>query len=112
MNNNTNNFLNDINLKNGKITYNDFKINPTIPFELQKWSFKEDLLQIQFNNNQLIDIGWYPEFKRNGFFAIRLIKNFDWENSIFEKKCKDLSLLKRYLQEAIDIAADIDKDHL
>lgn len=94
--------LNQLNLKNGKVVYNDFEIDPTFSFEKQKWCYKEDLLQIHFDNNILVDVGWHPEFDDKGNFYIRVIKNFDWSHPIFEKKCKEIDAMIQYLQQAID----------
>jgi len=99
--------LNSLQLKNGKVVYDDLNINPALSFAQQKWSFKEDMLQIDFNNKYLIDVGWYPEFQENGAFLVIVIKDFDWENSLFEKRCQDLGTLKKYLQEAIDLVSCI-----
>lgn len=100
---NTNNILlENINLKSGKITYNDFDIDPNINFEDQKWSFKEDIFQMRMHKVYTIDIGWDLEFDPSGNFKIVVIKNFDWRDPLFKKKCKDVNTLKRCLQEAID----------
>lgn len=101
--NHKNFLLKDIDLKNGIVTYNEFDINPDISFEEQIWSFKEDILQIEFvDDKYLIDIGWYPEFDPNGAFTIKVVNDFDWSNPIFKGKCKNIDLLKMYLQEAIN----------
>lgn len=102
MNSLKNNCFKNIKLKNVKRIYNEFNIDPVLSFQEQKWYFKEDLIQIEFNNKYLIDIGWYPELNPDGFFLISVIKNYDWDNPSFEKKCKDIETLKKYLQEAVD----------
>lgn len=61
--------LDGLDLKNGNVTYNDFDIDPALSFEEQVWSFKEDLLQIFFNNQYCIYVGWYPDFNQDGLFA-------------------------------------------
>lgn len=100
--------LKDINLKDGNVTYYDFEIDFNLPFEDQKWSFKEDLIQILYGEGKyIIDVGWYPEFEPSGYFAIVAIKDYEWDAPIFEKKCKDIKQLKQYILEAIEI---IDKD--
>ncbi len=98
-------FLKDIDLKNGTVTYNDFDINPGISFEEQTWSFKQDVFQMKFNNKYLIDIGWYPDFDPKGSFVLKVVKDFDWSNPILEKKCKEVNVLKIYLQEAINFVS-------
>ena len=94
-------FLKDINLKKSKITYDDFDIDPNLSFEQQKWSFKEDILQLKFDN-YTIDIGWYPEFNPKGFFKIVAIKDYNWDNPLYSKKIRSLKTMKKHLQEAID----------
>lgn len=97
-----NDFLNLINFRNGKIVYNDFDINPALPFADQKFSLKEDILQIEYGPLYLIDIGWYPELSINGRFLIKLVHNFNWENLVCEVEAKDLSSLQKQLQKTID----------
>lgn len=106
MNSFKSNFLKNIQLKNIENIYDDFKIDPAIPFEEQRLSFKEDIIQIVFINDYLVDVGWYPEFEPEGFFKINVIQNYNWFNPLFEKKCKDIEVLKKYLQEAIDICEE------
>lgn len=60
--------LEDVKLGHGKVTYNDFEIDLATPLKKQRWSLKQDLLQIDFNREYLIDIGWYPDFNINGYF--------------------------------------------
>lgn len=100
----------DISLRNGKIIFHNFDIDPAIPFEKQKWSFKEDLIQITFGENYLVDVGWYPEADKNGCFVIEMIRNFDWENPLFEKQCKSYQGLKQCIQEAINMANSFSKN--
>jgi hypothetical protein len=95
-------FIHGINLKGAKVIYNDWHINPNMPFNAQKWAFKEDILQIGCGN-YLIDVGWYPELNPKGHFIIEVIYNYEWDSPIYKKKCNNYFLLKQYLQEAIDI---------
>jgi len=97
-------FLKDIDLKDGKVVYYDFEINFNLPFENQKWSFKEDLIQIHFNEGKyIIDVGWYPEFNEKGSFVISVINDYDWNNPIFEKNGKSVDHLIMYINKAIKI---------
>lgn len=41
----------------------NFEINEDTVFDLS-----EDLLQIYFNNNKMLDVGWYPNLEVGGFF--------------------------------------------
>lgn len=101
------NFLQSVRLENCEITYDDFDLDPMVSFEKQKWSFKEDILQIEIKKEYLVDVGWYPEHDPKGFFLIRVIKNIDWDNPLFKKKCKSLEVFRGCLQNAIDYANQI-----
>ncbi len=99
-----NKFLQDINIKFGDIFIDSFEINPSLPLEGQELAFREDLIHITFGKGNGVDVGWYPSIKPYGFFTIIVVCNYDWENPIYKKQCKSLEEMKKYLQEAIDIA--------
>ena len=63
---------------------------------------KEDLIQVSYINNYILDLGWYPEFDTNGLFRLVIIDNHDWGNPIIKKECRDLSVLKLYIVECIN----------
>ncbi|MBU5315381.1 hypothetical protein KQI30_03685 [Clostridium bornimense] len=83
--------------------YIDFNVNKDIPLKDQIDLLKEDLLQVSYDNNYIIDMGWYPEFDREGNFEIYIIKDNRWDNPILHKKCKDLDLLNEYIYECIKL---------
>ena len=83
--------------------YIDFDVNKDIPLEEQIDLLKEDLLQVNYDNNYLIDVGWYPEFDEEGIFRVSVIKDYQWDNPILQKSCRDLSLLDEYMHECINI---------
>lgn len=90
--------------------YIDFNVNKDIPLDKQIDWLKEDLVQVIYYNNYLIDIGWYPEFSEEGFFRIVIVKDYQWEDTILQKNCRDLNLLEEYLQECINIIQSTIKD--
>ena len=53
---------------------------------------KEDLIQVQYKNGYIIDVGWYPEFSKNGLFKIYVTKNYD---ICTVKICKNFDELKQ-----------------
>lgn len=83
--------------------YIDFEINEDVPLEEQTDLLKEDLLQVIYDNNYIIDIGWYPEFDENGSFRVSVIKEYQWDNPIFQKKCRRTGLVREYLCECIEL---------
>lgn len=86
--------------------YIDFKINENIPLEEQTDLLKEDLLQVSYDNNYTIDIGWYPEFDENGSFRVSVIKEYQWDAPIFQKNCRSIELVREYLCECIKATKD------
>jgi peptidoglycan hydrolase-like protein with peptidoglycan-binding domain len=48
--------------------YIDFNVNKDISLDKQIDWLKEDLVQVSYDNNYLIDIGWYHEFIEEGFY--------------------------------------------
>lgn len=90
-------------IKQGKIKYDNFNIDFTMPLNEQEDDLLEDLLQIEFPNNYLLDVGWYPENDIEGQFVLTLIKNFDWQNPIYKYSCTSGVDLKKAYEVALDI---------
>lgn len=94
----------DVNFGKGvRKKYIDFYINKNIPLEEQLDILKEDLLQVSYYNDYLIDLGWYPEFDQKGNFRVSVIKDYQWDNPILQKSCRDLNLLDEYVHECIKL---------
>ena len=73
--------------KCGKFVNHEFYIyDPNSDFIEDKNLFylKEDLMQIEFDNlNLIIDLGWYGDVSNNkGKFKIFVIENQNWENPL------------------------------
>ena len=98
-----NNFIENLNILDGVITYNDFDIDPNIPFETQKYSFKEDILQIEFGERFVLDVGYSPEFEPDGNFIIQAIQDNDWMNPISRIKCNTLDTLKKSIEKTVQL---------
>lgn len=92
-----------IDFKSGRITYNEFHFDFNLPFSEQEDSLMEDLLQVEYENGYLIDLGWYPEYDENGKFILQLIKNDNWKKPIYKKQSRDWEQIKKSLLKAINI---------
>lgn len=92
----------NINLRNGIITYDEFNIDFNIPLQDQIFELDEDLLQIKYSNNIILDVGWYPGFDPLGNFTIYIIKNSDWDYPMYKKVVKPKDITTE-LQKAIDL---------
>lgn len=88
--------LTNIDFSPGKITYNDFDINLIHALTKEHIADEKDLLQVQYPNNILIDVEW-----KTNSFIICIIKDFDWENPVVKKECKDLTELEKILKECV-----------
>lgn len=64
-------------------------------------SLKEDLLQAVFPNDQILDIGWYPEFCENGTFRGFLINEYDWEHPTFSDRARNWEELHKAISNAL-----------
>lgn len=96
-------FMKRINLQGGKITYNEFNIDFNVPYSEQVEELSEDLIQIEYENGYLIDLGWYPEYNTQGEFIVQVIKNYDWENPVYMEQSRDEKQLEKVLLKAIHL---------
>ena len=88
----------------GKITYNNYQIVLEKNLEEQWENLLEDLIQVEYENGYLIDIGWYPECDPKGNLKILLIKDTDWEHPVIEYRAsstfdiyKAVSVMKAFI---------------
>lgn len=58
--------INDLDFSPGKITLNDLKLDRNIPLKNQMDDLKEDLLQINYNDVYIIDVGWFQSLTKRG----------------------------------------------
>lgn len=94
-------FISGLKLGGGIIVYNDFDVQEDVPFEKQKYSFKEDMAQISFGNRFILDIGWLPDFDPNGEFVVYIILDQDWMNPLKTIKCSSMDQLKKEIEKAV-----------
>ena len=99
--------LNNINLRRGKITYDDFAIDINTPLSEQDMSLQQDLMQIGFSNNYLIDLGWYPMLNPEGKLKIRVIKDRDWRNPVMARVIPGIQTFYQQLDEVIEFVDNL-----
>lgn len=73
-----------------------------MPLNKQIDILKEDMLQVEFPDGYILDVGWRPSFDVNGSFYIYLIKDFDWESHIYSGIAKDIYSLEVEIIQAIN----------
>jgi hypothetical protein len=71
----------------GEIIFDDIsKLDQAEDIMLVLDDLKEDLFQVSFPFDQLIDIGWYPEFSENGCFRVVLLSGCNWVAPVYSEK--------------------------
>lgn len=101
--------INIIDFGVGKVVYNEFHIDFDIPFSQQKSELVEDLLQVSYPNNFLLDVGWYPEYSLDGSFTVQVIKDGEWGTPCFTRRCYAWEDLKSAITAGISFASGGDK---
>lgn len=94
----------------GKIVYDDLKyLDEFLPLEEQIDSLKEDLFQVNYSNQYIIDVGWFPSFSLEGQFTIVLIKDYDWTNPVYKVSIKTISELKKSMEQCVSVLSNLIK---
>lgn len=57
---------------------------------------KEDMLQVEYPNCFLLDMGWYQDR-----YIISIIQNFDWTNPVQQYETTETNQLPKLLTEAV-----------
>ena len=57
-------------------------------------ALKEDLLQVVYFGQIILDVGFYPEFDLLGEFVVLVIKDEDWSAPVLTIKSRNLSHLE------------------
>lgn len=71
----------------GIVKYNSFNIDFDKPLTSQTNELNEDLIQVEYKNNYILDIGWYPEGDEKGRIIVQLIHNNKWDKPIIKEEC-------------------------
>jgi hypothetical protein len=92
-----------INELGGKITFDDIShLNQAAEPSLLIDDLKEDLFQASFPLDQILDVGWYPEFCKDGHFRVVLISNSNWETPVHCESAKNWLELEEVLANTLN----------
>lgn len=70
----------------GKIVFDDLStIDISLGIENNIDDLKEDLLQVELANGNVLDVGWYSSSDIEGHFSVCIIKNYDWMEPFYLK---------------------------
>jgi hypothetical protein len=96
-----------IDWKNGRVTFWDLDaVDPDSPLG-DRDALKEDLAQIVYPADVLIDVGWYPEFSSKGSFRIFLIRGSNWDLPVTTASARTGRGLLRALNRAVRAAESL-----
>lgn len=87
----------------GVVVYNDIELKMDVPLKEQVEHLKEDLLQVNFRDSFLLDVGWYPSFSVEGCFKVMVIRNFNWTEPVRELNVKDINSLQEAVQDCLSL---------
>jgi hypothetical protein len=79
------------------------EIDKNTPLSSQIYELSEDILQVEYSNSCILDVGWYPEFDLKGHFSVLIVKDNNWENPISIIECDDCEGLISAINESIKI---------
>lgn len=90
----------DLSLLTGNIRFDDLSSLSDQPLARQLNALKEDLLQVEYGEHWLLDVGWYPEFAEHGAFRVAVIKDQDWQQPLSSEQAHSLGQLRDCLARA------------
>lgn len=91
----------------GKVVQWDLeRITPEKPIDEQYDELHEDLAQVEFGANTILDVGWYPEFSSKGRFVVNVVRNQEWDEPVLRVECKDIPGLYAAICSAINVARE------
>ncbi len=88
-------------LKSRQIVYAACSIDFSRPFAEQADNLTEDLWQVSYGADLLLDVGWYPEGDAEGGFIVQLIRAGAWDDPLYKHSARQ----EKELQESIEAAA-------
>jgi hypothetical protein len=82
-------------------------LDPQLPLVDQLYELKEDLAVVRYPCGIVVDVGYYPEFKKSGRFVVIVTNDADWDNPRFVFETQSIRELKNVLVVAIQVASNL-----
>lgn len=73
----------------GRVTHDSLIIDPSVPLADQAENLTEDLLQVEYENCVVLDVGWYADLSPDGRFRVFVVLDLDWEEPWFSRTCTE-----------------------
>lgn len=93
----------EFNFKSGRITFNNYDISPNDELIAENNNLTEDMLQVEFKNDLVLDVGWYSGIY---CFLVFVIQKRDWENPLLRLEAYSYLELESSLSRAMDLIGD------
>lgn len=84
----------------GEISFDEISLLENDDLALQVGFLKEDLLQVEYSSDFLLDVGWYPSFDLDGCFQVRVIESGSWDEPLYLAEADSVPLLIKKLTAA------------
>ncbi|WP_097027338.1 hypothetical protein [Clostridium peptidivorans] len=82
----------------GKVIFNNYDIEESEVLDENNINLTEDMLQVKFGKNLVLDVGWYSGIGR---FIVYIINQCDWEHPVLRAEAKSYHDLKIALDNAM-----------
>ncbi len=90
----------------GHIVYEELAVDNWQEWIAQEDNLNEDLLQVAFPGEVVLDVGWYPAFSRHGKFQVRVIRDAQWDTPIFYAEVAGPDVLRSVVDAARQTATE------
>lgn len=90
----------EYNFSPGIVIFNNYDIGVDDELNNDNINLTEDMLQVEFDNELLLDVGWYPGIEK---FIVYVIKYCDWEHPILKIQSNSYNDLKASLDQAMNL---------
>lgn len=95
------------NLRSGKVRFWVLdRLDDSKPLTSNLQELTEDLVQVSFGAQVLLDVGWYPECSASGSFVVAVVENGDWDAPIFRAEAATLAELVGAVESGARVAED------
>ena len=88
-----------------------FDVDMQIPLSKQTSLLKKRLIVVYYEDGYIFHVGWHPEFNVDGEFILQVIQQYNWEEPLEERRCKDLQTLIKYINELVVFIEEHRRQH-
>lgn len=86
----------NIDIGQGVVVFDDISFLPEAFDAAQHADYlKEDLLQIVFGHDLVLDVGWSPSFDEHGRFVLMLVRGGNWDEPVERAEFTEVVSLKQ-----------------